>query len=128
MRQDMECPLDIVDLSFNDLSRSDDNVVSLLVTIEQHFPEAKCSADQAHILRGFASALWQFLFDTKHPAVSFANSSREDEAWQYVDDNNHQRLVDALKVIYLATDTPASFSILREPAVDAAPSSDVEQP
>merc|ERR1719326_2370072 len=120
MRQDMDCPLETVDLSFNrELSRSDDNVVSLLVTIEQHFPEAKCSAEQAHILRGFASALWQFLFDTKHPAVSFANSSREKEDWVNVDDNNHQRLLDALKVIYLDIDTPASFSILRDTALDA---------
>jgi hypothetical protein len=129
MRQDMDCPIDSVDLSFNsELSRSDDNIVSMLVTIEQHYPEAKCSAEQAHILRGFATVLWQFLFDTKHPAVSFANSSREDEAWVHVDDNNHQRLVDALKVVYLAPETPASFAILREAALDAAPPSDVEQP
>merc|ERR550514_1178146 len=105
MRQDMDCPIDSVDLSFNgELSRSDDNIVSMLVTIEQHYPEAKCSAEQAHILRGFAAVLWEFLFDTKHPAVSFVNSSKDEEAWAFVDDNNHERLMDALKVIYLDVD------------------------
>jgi hypothetical protein len=128
MRQDMECPIDNVDLSLNtELSKSDDNVVSLLVTIEQHFPEAKCSAAQAHILRGFATTLWEFLFDTKHPAVSFANSSKEQEAWAFVDDNNHERLMDALKVIYLDVDTPASFAILRDAPAEPAPTSEPDQ-
>jgi hypothetical protein len=128
LRQDAECPIDNVDLAFNtELSKSDDNVVSLLVTIEQHFPEAKCSAAQAHILRGFASTLWQFLFDTKHPAVSFANASKDEEAWAFVDDNNHERLMDALKVIYLDVDTPASFAILRDAPAEAAPTSEPEQ-
>jgi hypothetical protein len=128
MRQDMDCPLENVDLSFNsELAKSDDNVVSLLVTIEQHYPEVKCSAEQAHILRGFALTLWEFLFDTKHPAVSFANSSKEQEAWPNVDDTNHQRLLDALKVIYLDVDTPASFAILRDSAMEPPPTSEPEQ-
>jgi hypothetical protein len=126
-RQDSESPISSIDFSFNtELSKSDDSVVSLLVLIEQQYPDAKVSAEQAHLLRGFATMLWGFLFDTQHPAVSFASATREEENWAGIDENNHTRLIDALKAIQLDIDTPASFAILRDIVMEI-PASEPEQ-